>query len=210
MVQQDAAPCHSRIEPPVAGYCPLSGVQDGPNRDRWFATEHLPAYVPYCPDPPRYDQVCRFQDDRRIQPVMDGMQDPSAFCLRMPHQSQLIGREDERLLAQHMESTTKGHQGKGCVGSRRCADIEKVERFGDKQRFDPGVQSGSWKTLPGLDKPGLKGISGGNDPGALASFPSGQMPIHRHISQANDGASQHLQIYPPPYTLSSSPIPCPL
>ena len=77
------------------------------------------------------------------------------------------------------------------MGSRWRADIEEVEGFGGEQRLDLGVKPGPWKTPSVLDKPRLKGISSGNDPGPLTSFPSGQMSIHRHISQANNSASQH-------------------
>ena len=90
VIGQDAAARERGIEPPVAALPVAHG--------RRLRPQCLPDHTAYFADGALGEQLGRPLDDRRVVPVVDGVQDAPAVTGESRERRQLFGRDHERLL----------------------------------------------------------------------------------------------------------------
>src|SRR2546422_10589897 len=68
-------------------------------------------------------------DDRRVMPVVNGVDDAASRLGETAHPGQVVRADDEGLLAEHVKPALERAAHQGAVARGRRADVDEVERL---------------------------------------------------------------------------------
>ena len=125
MIGQHATAGERGIEPPVDATLISHRRRLGPER--------LPAHAAHLADRALREQFGRALDDRRVVPVVNGVEHAPALAGQRRQRRQLFGRDDERLLAEHVPTRAEGGRHQRAVAGGRRADVHEVEPLPSEQ-----------------------------------------------------------------------------
>jgi hypothetical protein len=178
MIGQHATAAERRVEPPVdrVRIAGRGGLR--PKR--------LPRDARDLPDRALLHELDAALDDRRVMPVVHRVDDAASLLGKPGHPRQVIGRDDERLLAEHVEAALQRATHQEAVARGRCADIDEVERLVREKVFDRVVPARRRQPrLGGLSTRGL-GVTEGDDLDIVAAGPARQVAFDGDVAQADD------------------------
>jgi len=183
VIGEDAAAGDRRIDSPVPAT--LVTGQSGAR------AQGVPDHVLDPADPPLADQLRRAPHDRRVVPVVDGVEHATGLFRQTRQRRQILGRADQRLFAEHVTAALEGLPDQRRVAARRRADVDEIhgglgEELG--RRRVPARRGGMGRDERVLLRPR---VGDRDDLDVTAAVPAGQVPVEGDVAQADDRAALH-------------------
>ena len=106
---------------------------------------------------------------------------------QLGHETELIGRPHQGLLAEHVHAALERGPDESRVARRRRADVDEVEPrvgeegFGGVVPARPGQALGADRALGGAH------VADGDDLDVRPLEPAGQVAVDRHVAETDDG-----------------------
>ena len=183
VIGEDAAARDRGVEPPVAVLVAA--------RCRRPRPERLPHNARDAADPSLTDELARPAHDRRVVPVVDGVEHAPLGGGEAGERRELAGRAHERLLAEHVQTPLERRPDQRRVARRRRADVHEVEGGLGQERLGAGAPGGARHVRLEEGALGRARVRHRDDLDVAPATPAGHVAVDGDVAEADDRAPQH-------------------